>query len=346
MSKEKIVLSYLALSIASFLLLTGCSGEKPITPDNDPETTQQKMSEIQRAEHASDEQEAGSQESDGDTETKAVVAEWDGEFIPLIDRGLFNGKTEPAQAYVVAGLKKISELKKLDIHGEESDDGKIVFLGIGASTPKQEFDSFIKKVIFRDGIIPVNGCKGGKDISYMLDGSEYWDKVDYILNGEEYNLDKKQVQIIWLQNDDLLDSRLDFSRVQMLKEKYLQLFPVLEQQYPNLKVLFLQSRVTTKFTDKVRHVEPISYFQGMTVQSIIDDYINAGNYDKYWIGWSCYTWSDGNIPRVSDKFCLERRDFLNDGVHLSVSGEERVGELMKKYFLEGVVTSALLEDVK
>lgn len=261
--------------------------------------------------------------------------------IPLIDKGLYDGADKCSEKHVNEGLKKVAGLKRLDVSGEQSECGKIVFLGLGASTPRQEFESFINKVELWESIVPINGCQGGRDINYMLTDINYWNNVQQFFDQSSPIVSKEQVQIIWLSTDDLNDRRDDISRVDVLREKYLRLIDLLIEQYPNLSMIFLQSRLTSAYTDREKHMEPKCYYNGLTVASIIDEHIKKGDYSKCWIDWSCYAWTNGDQPRAKDGFYLIKDDFVEDGVHLSEKGMEKVGQFMKHSFENHSVASKL-----
>ena len=50
--------------------------------------------------------------------------------------------------------------------------------------------------------------------------------------------------------------------------------------------------------------------------------------------WGPYLWGDGITPRQSDGLVWERKDFVDDGTHVSESGKQKVCDMLLKHFKE------------
>ena len=151
-----------------------------------------------------------------------------------------------------------------------------------------------------------------------------WDRVRDVDLAEQ-GLTEAQVQVIWVKEADIMPSSslpaADADAYEL--ETFLgDIIRAARTRYPNLKCVFLSSRIYAGYTTEMLNPEPYAYESGFAVkwivQAQIDQMANGGvivdphagdlNYDTGapWIGWGPYLWADGLIPRGSDGLRLGR----------------------------------------
>ena len=120
----------------------------------------------------------------------------------------------------------------------------------------------------------------------------------------------------------------------------------LRVRYPNLRLVFLSSRIYGGYATTDLNPEPYAYESGFSVKWVIESQINemrrlpgnprAGTLDYTkkaapLILWGPYMWADGATPR-SDGLAWQRADFEEDGMHPSQSGEAKVADRLIDFF--------------
>ncbi|MFM8391924.1 MAG: hypothetical protein ACKN9H_05550, partial [Methylophilaceae bacterium] len=164
----------------------------------------------------------------------------------------------------------ISYISTLNNQGyNDSINGKIVLLSIGASNPKTEFESFQNIADTFSLINPflsiVNGCKGGKSLQQIVDSTDnYWTYVENQLTTN--NVSRHQVQIIWLEQENTQSNDTSFPTApEALMVEFKELFKVLLHFYPNLQICYLTARGYSGYIDNASSVgnglkQPRDYF--------------------------------------------------------------------------------------
>jgi hypothetical protein len=120
----------------------------------------------------------------------------------------------------------------------------------------------------------------------------------------------------------------------------------LRTRYPNLRLVFVSSRIYGGYATLDLNAEPYAYESGFSVKSLIESQVNemrglpanprAGTLDYTkkaapLILWGPYMWADGATPR-SDGFAWQRADFEEDGTHPSQAGETKVADKLLDFF--------------
>ena len=283
--------------------------------------------------------------------------------------GLYPGgsNSEPA-AHAAAGIARAQGIVPLDAAGAPSPSGKIVLLSIGMSNTTQEFCaggstttgctawSFMGQAaadptVDATTLAIVNGARGGQD-------AQTWDAAtDANYDSVRLNrlgplgLTEQQVQVAWVKQADAgpQDSLASSQANAYLLETYLgDIVRALKIRYPNLRLVFLSSRIYAGYATTTLNPEPYAYESGFAVKWLIqaqsDQMANGGtatdlragdlNYDTGapWIGWGPYLWANGTTPRQSDGLTWAPGDFAADGTHPSTSGQQKVGTLLLAFF--------------
>lgn len=284
--------------------------------------------------------------------------------------GLYPGaaNTEPA-AHASAGLSRAQSIAPLDTAGNPSPAGKIALVSIGMSNTTQEFCSggsttntcsswtFMGQAaadaaVNHTTLVLVNGARGGQT-------AQTWDSpTDANYDSISLNrlpvlgVTEKQVQVAWVKvanagpRDSLPSTASD---AYQLETDMGGVVRALKVRYPNLKLVFLSSRIYAGYATTTLNPEPYAYESGFAVKWLIEAQIrqmaNGGtvtdqragnlNYDSGvapWLGWGPYLWANGMTARAGDGLTWAPTDLANDGTHPSQSGQQKVGTMLLTFF--------------
>lgn len=274
---------------------------------------------------------------------------------PLIDFGTLtyrgfqgglypNGSNQRPATHNAAGLAIAQAIKPLNRSGAIDDtNGKILWLSIGMSNATQETQAFLTDIqSFPDKnpkLTLVDGAVGGEDINHLNSSSAYyWDSVYNRLT--KLNLMPAQVQVIWFKEAEIQPSDTGFATYpNALKTKYKSVMQILKLKFPNLKIVYLSSRIYAGYATTTQNPEPYAWYNGWTVKRLIEDQINGdaslnysgSNPSSAWLSWGPYLWANGTTPR-SDGLTWVISDFVSDGTHPSTTGREKVAQMLLKFF--------------
>lgn len=281
--------------------------------------------------------------------------------------GLYPGGSNqvPAQHNTV-GLGRATSVQPLDASGNPSPAGKYVLLSIGMSNTTQEFCSqssdlpcdpwtFMGQAaadasVNQTTLAIVNGAMGGRSASFWDSPTDPdYDRVrDTRLVPQ--GLSELQVQVVWLKvanpgpSVSLPTAQADAF---VLESQMGNIIRALKVRYPNLRQVFVSSRIYGGFATTTLNPEPYAYESGFAVkwviQAQVDQMQNSGvvvdaragdlNYNTVapWVAWGPYLWANGTQPR-SDGLTWVQSDFASDGTHPSQSGENKVAILLLNFF--------------
>jgi hypothetical protein len=251
--------------------------------------------------------------------------------------GLYQGGTNtPPPAHLEAGLALARQIVPLDAEGKQGPEGKIVLLSIGMSNTTMEYQVFQKMAAADPDLNPrltvADGAQGGQTTKMTGDPhSNFWNVVDERLAKD--NLTSKQVQAVWLKQANGRPTEPFPTEALNLKNDVLHTLHNLHDRYPNLKIVYLSSRIYAGYAECPLNPEPHAYEGAFSYKWLIADQI-AGkpelNYDPAkgpvrcpWLAWGPYLWADGLKAR-KDGLTYTRADLGADGTHPSESGREKV----------------------
>jgi len=280
--------------------------------------------------------------------------------------GLYpHGSNTMPAAHSTAGSASAAAIQPLDTAGNPSPNGKYVLLSIGMSNTTQEFCSqsgsapcdswtFMAKVaadpaVNKTTLVLANGASGGQTAPFWDSPTEpNYNRVrDTVLAPK--GLSEKQVQILWLKvanagpSVSLPNTNAD---AYQLKASIGAILRAAKSRYPNLKQVFLSSRIYAGYATTALSPEPYAYENGFSVKWLIEAQIrqkaqgtidsHAGNLDYTsgvvpWVAWGPYLWANGLTPR-SDGLTWEQSNFESDGTHPSPSGENKVSAQLMSFF--------------
>ncbi len=282
------------------------------------------------------------------------------------DGGLYpEGNTVP-QAHTTAGLAAAGAVEPLDANGVASADGKYVLISIGMSNTTEEFCSenstspcnswtFVGQALADAAVEDtnleiVNGAYSGQvAAAWESSTSQNYSRIrdDHLV---PRGLSEAQVQIAWVKQANpapsvsLPDASADAFALQQSLGNIVRTLTV---RYPNLKLVFLSSRIYGGYATSNLNPEPYAYESGFSVKWLIEAQIDqmanggvvvdqrAGDLDYNtvapWIGWGPYLWADGARLNPAG-LSWSRGDFESDGTHPAQSGEQKVGTALLEFF--------------
>src|SRR5205809_1896631 len=280
--------------------------------------------------------------------------------------GLYPGGSNfPPPDHDSAARARRNAIKPLDVNGDESPFGKYVLVSIGSSNTTQEWCSktsgppcaswtFMGRAALDVNVnhytlVVVNGAADGQAApAWTSPSSPNYDRIK-VGRLAPLGLSENQVQIAWV---DLADARpkvslpADSADANVLLTNLGLVLRAMRIRYPNLRLVFLSSRVYGGYATTDLNPEPYAYESGFSVKWAIESQINemrglsgnprAGTLDYVkkaapLIVWGPYLWADGATPR-SDGLAWQRNDFEEDGVHPSQMGESKVAERLLDFF--------------
>ncbi len=296
---------------------------------------------------------------------RAKPKPWTQHLIPLTelgtakykdqDGGLYGGgRNEPPKFHRDAAMKESAKVQPLDEDGKPSQDGKIGLLSVGMSNTTMEYSRF-KTLADADPaksprVVVVDGAQGGQTGTRWADAkAPLWTEVDNRL--QRAGVSPPQVQVVWMKQAEGGPARHgEFPKhAQVLKDNLVKALGHLKQKFPNLRLVYLSSRIYAGYATTWLNPEPFAYEEAFSMRWVIQDQI-AGqpelNYDPAkgevkspLLLWGPYLWADGETPRKADGLIYKREDLAErDGTHPSEVGRQKVAEQLLK-FLKSDVTA-------
>ncbi len=175
-------------------------------------------------------------------------------------------------------------------------------------------------------------------------------------------LTEKQVQVLWIKNANprpgveneraLCDATVsgcvnDIGTEAINYEAQLaQTIRAAKSRYPNLKQVFLSTRIYAGYALDGLNPEPYAYEYGYSAKWLIQAQVlqirngtidpvagdlNYSNGTAVWTAWGTYLWADGLIPR-SDNLIWVQSDFGLDGTHPDSQGVTKVVDLLMNFY--------------
>lgn len=273
-----------------------------------------------------------------------------------------------------AGMSAAAAVQPLDTDGRPSPSGRVVLLSIGMSNTTQEFCapqnpapctswSFVGQALADPAVnhvnlVFVNGARGGQ----AADSWDSVDKPDYDLVREQdlkpAGLSEAQVQVAWVKQANeqpKISLPSEDADAWRLVQQLGNTVRAMKVHYPNLRIVYLSSRIYAGYATTTLNPEPYAYEGGFAVKWLVQAQIDqrrlgrivsarAGDLDDHgaapWIAWGPYLWADGMNAR-SDGLIWEQADLrASDGTHPSESGQRKVATLLLN-FLKSEPTARL-----
>jgi hypothetical protein len=253
--------------------------------------------------------------------------------------------------------------------GQPSPLGKYVLLSIGMSNTSQEFCgpasppcapwSFTAMAegsaqVEQSELVIVNGAAPGQSAGTWDSPSDpNYDRVrDLILAPQ--GLSEAQVQVAWVKvanpapTSSLPAPEADASA---LLAQLGDIVRSIRARYPNIRQVFLSSRIYAGYASTPLNPEPFAYESAFAVKWLIEAQIEqmagqgadpiAGDLSYQdvapWLAWGPYLWADGETPSPLD-LTYSCSDFLADGTHPSPSGAQKVADQLLDFMPTAAAT--------
>jgi|SRR5687767_14057454 len=261
--------------------------------------------------------------------------------------GLYGaGRNLPPQQHRAAAKKELAQIRSLDAKGKPDVNGKIVLLSIGMSNTTQEF-SFFKRLAEQSPLknrqlVIVDGAQGGRTADQWAEGNETWSVVAERLKAE--GVTPQQVQAVWLKAAIGRPARFGEYPVhtRKLQENLQRIVQIAREHFPNLRIVYLSSRIYAGYANTPLNPEPYAYESAFAVRGLLQEQM-AGkpelNYDLAKGGvkapillWGPYLWADGTKVRGVNGLAWAPEDFMQDGTHPSPFGREKVARMLYDFF--------------
>lgn len=260
------------------------------------------------------------------------------------DGGLYGGgKNSPPAAHLAAAMGESRHIRPRDAAGQPATEGKIGFLSVGMSNTTQEFSRFMQEAA-RDSqksprVVLVDGAQGGQTGQRWADAAApLWAQVDERIT--RAGLSAAQIQVAWMKQAEAGPARLgDFPKhTDVLRENLVVALGHLKQRFPNLRIVYLSSRIYAGYATTALNPEPYAYESAFAVRRLIQEQM-AGrvglNYDPTrgaarspLLLWGPYLWADGTEARTPGALTYEPADFAADGTHPGDTGRAKVARLL------------------
>ncbi len=259
--------------------------------------------------------------------------------------GLYpNSSNTMPQTHFNDGFALSGQITPRDSNGNLSLTGKIVLVTIGMSNTNIESQGLIQlaqSASLNPALVIVNGAQGGEDAKVIVTNpSPYWSYVNTQLSNA--GVTAHQVQAAWLKEADAGPSGSSISYAQTLASQLIIILQMMTQQFPNLKLTYLSSRIYAGYASSTLNPEPYAYTSGFSVKWVVEAQINGTSSLNYkpsmgpvvspWVSWGPYIWANGLTPR-SDGLTWVCPDFQSDGTHPSIpQGQLKVGKMLLDFF--------------
>jgi hypothetical protein len=264
------------------------------------------------------------------------------------DGGLYGeGKSEPPKAHFEAAMKESAKIQPLDAEGNSSSDGKIGLLSVGMSNTTMEYSRF-KELADAEpaksaNVVVLDGAQGGQTAARWADlNSALWQKVDERIKAA--GLSARQIQVAWMKQAEARPAQYgDFPKhAKQLQANLVKSLANLRARFPNLRIVYLSSRIYAGYATTMLNPEPYAYEEAFAMRWLIQDQIAdkpelnfdpaRGAVKSPLVLWGPYLWADGETPRKADGLIYTREDLSPaDGTHPAPSARTKVANLLLKF---------------
>jgi hypothetical protein len=277
------------------------------------------------------------------------------------DGGLYgSGQNTPPAKHREAVLAQAKLICPLDSEGKPDSHGTIGLVSVGMSNTTMEFSQFMRLANADSQkspqVVLVDGAQGGMDArSWSGDktaplgrGRDPWAVLDQRL--QQAGVAPKQVQAAWLKQALAGPGMLgEFPKhAKELERHLITILQRLKQRFPNLRIVYLSSRIYAGNATTPLNPEPYTYESAFAVRWLIEEQMNGnrelafdsnhGSAKAPLALWGPYLWADGEHGRKLDDLVWKPEDFGGDGTHPSASGQRKVADLLLKFFKTDVTT--------
>lgn len=250
--------------------------------------------------------------------------------------GLYPGgvNVRPA-SHEADGLSLARSIGPMDANGNPDANGSYVLLSIGMSNTSQEFNVFVSSANAdrdkNENLVVVNGAQGGATAMDWANASNpVWTEAMQRLS--QSGVSANQVAVVWAKLANSASRQTVEQYRTDLQQDVDAVMAVLPQKFPNLKMVYLSSRIYAGYGTSPLNPEPYAYESGFVMKSTIEKQLNGELSAAPWLSWGPYLWADGLSPR-SDGLIWECTDLReDDGTHPSEDGMRKVADILLAFF--------------
>lgn len=290
------------------------------------------------------------------------------------DGGLYGaGRNLPPEAHRAVYLRESGRIRPLAADGQPAADGKIVLLSLGMSNTTQEFSQFVKAAAAdprkSPQVVVVDGAIGARTATvWAADGADLlpaderlrleklllamgrkpgpgdtWPTLESRLRAN--GVSAPQVQALWIKQAEAQPARLgEFpAHARILEENLIGIVQIAKRRFPNLRVVFLSSRIFGGYATTPLNPEPYAYEGAFAMRWLILKQLNGdprlnceparGEVKAPVVVWGPYLWANGATPRRSDGLVWLQDDFTpNDRTHPADSARQKVAGKLLTFF--------------
>ena len=260
--------------------------------------------------------------------------------------GLYGeGQNEPFGSLAEAAKNETAKIVPLDPDGKPASDGKIVLISLSMSNATAEFSTF-KPMADKDPqkspLVTIVDCAiGGQAMAeWARPDARAWSIAEDRLRAA--GVTPKQVEIAWVKLANVRPTGELETHGKKLEKDTIAVMNNARQRFPNLRVVYLGSRIYAGWAVTDLNPEPYAYEGAFVCRWLIQDQSKGNpdlNYDASrgtvkapLLLWGPYLWADGLTPRQKDGLTWERTDFGPDGTHPSGNGCRKVAGMLLNFF--------------
>ena len=243
-------------------------------------------------------------------------------------------------AFDSIGREIAYDITPLDTNGNiDPSNGKIGFISIGMSNTSQEFSVFKFRADAdarkNSKVTIVNCAQGGQTAEKIIDttNNNFWDVARQQIRNAR--ITDNQVQVAWLKEANINPKGAFPIHAEALKDQLKQIVAIAKGYFPNLKLVYVSSRIYAGYGPNGINPEPFAYESGFSVKWLVEDLMDEGS--DPWVAWGPYLWANGTKPRI-DGLTYSRSDLSSDGIHPSDAGRAKVATQLMDFFLYDVTT--------
>src|SRR5262249_53492022 len=255
------------------------------------------------------------------------------------DGGLYgSGMNTPPAAHRQLLEAEIARIRPLNAEGAPEDSGIVGFVAISMSNATQEFSRF-KQIADRSPpkspkVVIVDCAQGGQAMAQWAprDGRP-WQEARRRLAAAKGS--RQQVQVAWIKRANGAPTGSLSEHGHKLERDTLAVLQNAKAEFPNLRVVYLGSRIYGGYATTGLNPEPYAYEGAFAVRWLIQRQMHgdaelALNKCPVLL-WGPYLWAEGTKGRKVDSLIWNRSDFADDGTHPSDSGRQKVAELLFQF---------------
>lgn len=114
-------------------------------------------------------------------------------------------------------------------------------------------------------LVIVNGAEGGEDAHTLISNpGPYWTYVNNQLNASKVTA--QQVEAAWLKEADASPTGSQITYAEVLSGQLITILQMMLQNFPNLKLVHLSSRIYAGYASTTLNPEPYAYTSGFAVR--------------------------------------------------------------------------------